>query len=109
MRIQTSDAMADRVWEQTRFPRSKKKRIRRKWKADPRNWRIRIVPWDYVFTCGNVLWMHPAIARKVQDEITRKRLIDRENCLSVSEVPDVGAAIARSSNSASVVELPATT
>ena len=58
--------MVDR--RQVRFPRSKKKRIRRKWARDPRNWRM--FPKTEIYEIqGGVVFMHPDVAAEL-----RKRL-----------------------------------
>jgi len=58
--------MVDR--RQVRFPRSKKKRIRRKWAKDPRNWRS--FPKTEIYELqGGVVFMHPDVAAEL-----RKRL-----------------------------------
>ncbi len=60
--------MVDR--RQVRFPRSKKKRIRRKWAKQLRNWRS--VPQDVIYKVhGKGLYetwvMHPAIAKQLRE------------------------------------------
>lgn len=57
------------IREQVRFPKSKKRRIQKKWTKDPRNWRTRPDtaiyrindPWR-----GEVLIGHPATAARIR-------------------------------------------
>ena len=49
--------MVDRVWTQVRFPRSKKKRIRKKWRKDSRNFRIVEKPWP-AYLANGTLFCH---------------------------------------------------
>lgn len=63
--IRTSPMMADRV--QVRFPRSKKRRIRRKWAKDPRNYRT--VPSDEVWIVEGILVMHPAKLAQIRRDV----------------------------------------
>lgn len=65
--------MFDRV--QFRFPRSKKKRIRKKWAKDQKNYKN--VPWDKVYKIGDTFIMHPTLldqVRKACDDQTYHRL-----------------------------------
>ena len=64
-----SPYLADRV--QVRFPRSKKKRIRRKWVKDSRNYEM--VPWDEVYVVNGHLVMHPVLAKQLTEEMVRRR------------------------------------
>ena len=62
-KIIESPHMADRV--QVRFPRSKKRRIRKKWAKRPDNWRD--VPWDHYLIAHGLggqtfVLMHPTMA-----------------------------------------------
>ena len=52
---------------QFRFPRSKRKRIQRKWAKDPRNWRTRHVP--KVYNMGGRFVMDPISYRNLQREL----------------------------------------
>lgn len=62
---------------QWRWPRSKKKRIRKKWAKDPRNWRER--PVAYLLNAPNLtvyqprprLVAHPAIVALIRERIER--------------------------------------
>lgn len=62
LRIITNPYMADRV--QVRVPRSKKRRIRKKWAKRPENYKI--VPWDKAYQIGDVVYMHPSMAEKLR-------------------------------------------
>lgn len=63
--IITSPMMGDR--RQVRFPRSKKKRIRKKWRKNPKYWAT--IPWEKAVRQGNVLIMHPILAQRMRDAI----------------------------------------
>lgn len=91
----SSEFMADTVWEQFRFPRSKRKRIRKKWAKDRRNWRSRHVPWEtfYHFRDGTIA-AHPKMIVEMQraiekvNEATIQRCIDEpESFLGVEAFP----------------------
>ena len=69
MLIVTSDAMVDRV--RYRYCRSKKKRIKKKWAKDPRNYRN--VPKTDVIVRFDTIVCHPAILDSI------KRLMERTN------------------------------
>ena len=58
--------MEDRVWTQVRFPRSKKKRIRRKWAKQRKNFREVVTPWDKAFQIGNHLMRHPTMLERLE-------------------------------------------
>ena len=68
LRIVSSHYMADRV--QFRFPRSKKRRIRRKWAKRPENYKT--VPWDKAWLIGGTVYMHPIMVEKLKREIDRR-------------------------------------
>jgi hypothetical protein len=59
---------------QVKFPRSKKKRIRRKWAKDQRNWKT--VPQGVVYVVDGRMVMHPDLAGKLAEELGR-RAMDR--------------------------------
>lgn len=60
--------MADRV--QVRFPRSKKSRMRKKWRKDPKNWRM--VPREEVMVM-EACFGHPASV--IMHPVMRDRLL----------------------------------
>jgi len=62
----------DTVHRQIRFPRSKKKRIRRKWAKQSRNWETKTVPKNEAYIVGGVLYAHPAVLQKMCDELNRR-------------------------------------
>jgi hypothetical protein len=66
MRIVVSELMADRV--QFRFPRSKKKRMRKKWAKNPENWKY--VPWDRAYRVGDTLHMHPQMFERLRRSVS---------------------------------------
>ena len=61
-RIITEEYMADR--KQVKFPRSKKRRIRKKWAKNPANYEW--IPWDRVYQMGGTLVMHPMMLVKLK-------------------------------------------
>jgi hypothetical protein len=69
--LRSSVYMADTVHRQVRFPRSKKSRIRKKWRKRPENWETTVTPWDKVYMVGGVACMHPAILEKVRAELAK--------------------------------------
>ena len=56
-RIVVSPMMCDR--KQIRFPRSKKRRIQKKWRKRPGNWVN--IPWQHAIKSGDIYLVHPAI------------------------------------------------
>jgi len=70
--VGTFGSLQIRTWEgcdtvevkQVRFPRSKKKRIRKKWAANPANWKTTPVSHMYVF--GGTVLMSPTEAARVR-------------------------------------------
>jgi hypothetical protein len=66
LRIVTSVLMADR--EQFRFPRSKRKRIRKKWAKKAENWKC--VPWEKAYQIGDTLHMHPQMAEQLRRAVS---------------------------------------
>lgn len=81
--IVACDWMADRVWTQVRFPRSKKQRIRKKWRKDSRNFRIVEKPWP-AYMMNGTLFCHTLTALAIQRRlmadgeafVAGKRIID---------------------------------
>jgi len=56
------------IREQFRFPRSKRKRIKKKWRKQRGNWRNN--PDPNVYCVGrDVMVMHPAVAHKIEDKL----------------------------------------
>ena len=55
---------------QYRFPRSKKRRIRRKWQKDRRNWKS--VPKLRAYQIGDTIYMHPDVLNRLTQEIARQ-------------------------------------
>ena len=54
------------IREQVRFPKSKKRRIRKKWARQARNWDARPDPAIYQLSQQGWLVMHPATAHRVR-------------------------------------------
>lgn len=65
LKVFCDDSLVDRV--QVRFPKSKKRRIRRKWAKNPKYWVTRPKP-DY-YIVGDMLFGHPEVIRKLMVEI----------------------------------------
>ena len=72
MKVVTNWTMADRTARQVRFPRSKKKRIRKKWSKERRNWSVIITPWTRALKLGDTLFMHPEMLARLEAEIARQ-------------------------------------
>lgn len=71
--MQTSAHLVER--KQVRFPRSKRRRIRKKWSKRMENWRESPSPYIYQLM-GRTLVMHPAMLvrlREVLDQQQRTR------------------------------------
>lgn len=51
--------------EQWRLPRSKKRRIRRKWAARKSNWK----PDGKIYKMGDTIWCHPIVAARLRRQI----------------------------------------
>jgi len=56
--------------EQVKFPRSKRKRIRKKWRKNPKYWRKR--PDPSVYRMGNMIVGHPIMIRRIKRELEGK-------------------------------------
>lgn len=65
--ITQREPFEDRV--QWRFPRSKKKRIRRKWAKKPGNWRIS-VRYD-AWRMGDTVVMHPEALKYLKQQVDK--------------------------------------
>jgi len=55
------------TYVQYRFPRSKKKRIRKKWAKDKRNWRHE--PMKVIWQMGNTVFAHPAVIDRIKKAV----------------------------------------
>ena len=66
-RVYSSPHMCDRV--QFRFPRTKKRRIRKKWAKRVENWKT--VPWDKVYRMGDAIYAHPIMIEKLKRDLSR--------------------------------------
>ena len=62
--------MAD--WKQFRFPRSKKRRIKKKWRKNARNFRM--VPQKKIFRVGNSFYAHPEIVDEFWRQVEAKAI-----------------------------------
>ena len=65
LKVITDIYMVDR--KQVKFPRSKKKRIRKKWAKNQDNYRW--IPWDKVYQMGDTLIMHPSMLEKLKKQL----------------------------------------
>ena len=70
--IQQSSVISPYLTErvQIRFPRSKKKRIRKKWARDPKNFRD--VPREYAYIIDEVMYMHPDTLARLQKVVSQQ-------------------------------------
>ena len=57
--------------KQVRFPRSKKRRMRKKWAKDVKNWRSE--PSETFYRMGNVVYAHPAMIERLRRELDGAR------------------------------------
>ena len=72
VQIIEDSSMADRV--QIHFPRSKKQRIRKKWRRKPENWIWK--PWTTIYQVGNhTLLMHPSLAAELRRELEHRSTV----------------------------------
>lgn len=69
VRVYSSPHMADR--KQVRFPRTKKRRIRKKWAKRPENYKT--IPWDKVYQMGDAIYAHPAMIEKLKRQMSVAR------------------------------------
>jgi len=67
-KIIDSFAMRDKI--QFRFPRSKKKRIRKKWAKQNKNYKF--IPKQEMLIMGNQIICHPIIAQQIRDVVEEK-------------------------------------
>ena len=65
LRIVTDSMMSKRI--QFRFPRSKKRRMRKKWTKNQKNWKT--IPLDTIYRMGDTLIMHPMMTERLKKEI----------------------------------------
>ena len=68
MPLITLNQFAD--WKQVRFPRSKKRRIKKKWRKQSRNFRM--VPQKKIFQVGNSFYAHPEIVDEFWKQMKAK-------------------------------------
>lgn len=52
---------------QYRFPKSKRRRIRKKWKKDLKNWKTKVDPQCYLL--NNQIICHPEVAEKLRSSM----------------------------------------
>lgn len=84
LRIVTNIYMRDVEWKQMRFPRSKKKRIRKKWSKNKNNFRMIVTPWNTYFRLGDTIVMHPQKLVELQRSLAA---IERINCCPAPITP----------------------
>lgn len=79
LQLVESFLMVETNGRQVRFPRSKKRRIRRKWAKDRRNWVFETEPMEAVLRIGNRLVMHPDVAEQLrQFRLELNQRLERE-------------------------------
>lgn len=61
-------SMCDRV--QVRVPRSKRRRIRRKWSKRTKNWKE--IPHSSIWRIGQRIYAHPVVIDRIKAELTPK-------------------------------------
>ncbi len=66
------DYLTDTFHTQTRFPRSKKKRIRRKWAKQAKNWETETFPKPEGYMVNGTLFAHPEMLKRICDELNRR-------------------------------------
>ena len=64
--------LSDNVWTQMRFPRSKKKRIRRKWAKQAKNFIVVVTPRPPI-QIGDTLFVHPSDLERIRVVSNTKR------------------------------------
>lgn len=60
---------------QVRFPRTKRKRIQKKWRKDARNWKTEVVPWRHCIQTPFGLMGHPRTI-----ECLKKVIQEKDQC-----------------------------
>ena len=68
IKVIVNENMAD--WKQVKFPRSKKRRIRKKWAKDRKNYRL--IPWETVYQMGDTVVMHPMMLARLKKELDKR-------------------------------------
>ena len=68
MQVIVNEFMDKQSWEQIKFPRSKKKRIRKKWTRNRKNWGMRLVAGDS-FVIGRTIYMGCIAYSKIRNHI----------------------------------------
>ncbi len=68
--IELRDASYMEDLKQFRFPKSKKARIRKKFRKNPLNWRY--FPSPTVYRMGNVIIGHPVTLKKIRQEVENR-------------------------------------
>jgi hypothetical protein len=72
--------------KQFRFPRSKKKRIRKKWAKDKRNWKV-VPEYKAVFING-CLYAHPDVLERIRKKVASKiEVLIMKNAESYINIP----------------------
>jgi hypothetical protein len=72
LRTYSCSYMTDTLRTQIRFPRSKKKRIRRKWAKQVKNWKTETIPKPEVYMVNGTLVAHPEVLKGVCEELNRR-------------------------------------
>ena len=69
IRIIPDSNMVERI--QTRFPRSKKKRVQKKFRKDAKNWATK--PMMMCYQMGDMMIMHPALLGQLKRRVVTMR------------------------------------
>lgn len=59
-------------WKQIRFPKSKKKRIRKKWEKQRKNWLAIPEPDVFIDKVKQVVYAHPITAEKLRHQLDKQ-------------------------------------
>ena len=70
LRLVSNPQMCDH--KQVRFPRSKKRRIRRKWAKNQKNWKD--IPQSNYYICNGSIIAHPEIIEQLKEQLKDVRI-----------------------------------
>jgi len=80
-------------WKQIRFPKSKKKRIRKKWEKQHKNWQATPEPDVFIDKVNQVVYAHPITAEKLRHQLDKQYKSNKtayENSLFSSQLYPYG-------------------
>ena len=72
LKLVSDHHMADR--KQVTFPRSKKRRIRKKWAKQAKHYKW--IPWDTMYRMGNTIFLHPSKLAELKKTLSNSATID---------------------------------